>query len=199
MNNDSIARFASALANNPQLMARAESLGADMDAIAAFAGELGYNISAEDLREYKDNANQLLQNRLQKVQQPAAPQSPGVQAFFALTKLAETDESVAKQLEEIGTDAIDDLITYGAEKGFIFTAQDMAEVGKEILAPSDELSDEELEMVAGGTSLLAISVVGIFLGIGAVVAGSVVVGGGLGAAAGGAALGVLAVVKAIFS
>ena len=198
MNNNGLEQFFNAVSTNQDLQEQIQELGGDVDALAAFAKEQGYDVSLEELQAYQDKVQRLLKSRLRMVQQgPASPPSPGVKAFFALTELAETDEAVAKRLEEIGTDAPDDLIAYGKELGFSFTAQDMADVGKEILAPSDELSDEELELAAGGTTLLAAVAFAFVLG-GAGLAAGVVVGVAYGGAAAGAAVGVLAVVKALF-
>ena len=195
--NENMQKFLNFLAEDKERQDKANSFKGDFDALSAYARESGFEISAQDLLELKESSNKLLEARLQRVQQPVLPQSPGVKAFFDLSRLAETDESIAKRLEEIGTDATDELIAYGAEKGFIFTAQDLADIGKEILAPSEELSDEELELVAGGTSLL-VALAFFAASVGVAVAVGAGVGVGFGAAAGGAAVGVLAAVKWLF-
>ena len=114
-----------------------------------------------------------MKDRLQKAQRPEVSLSPGAREFFALIKLAETDESVAERLEEFaaGTGTPEELIAYGREKGFTFDEGDMQAVGKNILEPSDELSDEELELAAGGTTLAAVGVGAmVVLGVGLVAA-----------------------------
>jgi len=77
------------------------------------------------------------------------------------------------------------------EKGFTFNEQDMQAVGKDILEPSDELSDEELEMAAGGTTAIAV----FLLIAGVAVATGALVGAAVGAGVGAAVVGVTAAVK----
>ena len=194
MSREGMEKFFKLLAENQEHQDKVKSFGGDLDALVAYARELGYEISSEELRESKDKALKLLKSRLQKAQRPDAPLSPGAQAFFAFIKLAETDEEVGKRLAELATGGPEELIAYGQEKGFVFDRQDMLAAGKDILEPSDELSDEELELAAGGLVDigLALVFVGCVLGLAAV--GGVAVAGG--AAAGGAAVGfVLALMK----
>ena len=162
MGSEGMEKFFKFLAENPENQAKVQSFGSgggDMDALAAYARELGYEVSPEELREYQENALRVLKGRLQKARRPDAPLSPGAREFYALIKLAETDESVAGRLAELAAGTSMELIAYGREKGFIFDEQDMQAIGKDILEPSDELSDEELELAAGGTTVL------LFVGI----------------------------------
>ena len=142
-----------------------------------------------------DKAQKLLKAKMRKkLAKPNVSISPGAKEFYALIKLAENDEEVAKRLTELVEGAPEELIAYGKEKGFTFDAQDMQAIGENILEPTDELSDEELELAAGGLVDigLALVFVGCVLGLAAV--GGVAVAGG--AAAGGAAVGfVLALMK----
>ena len=129
-----------------------------------------------------------------KLAQPDISLSPGAKEFYAFMKLADTNDEMALRLVELANSTPEELIAFGAEKGFAFDKQDMLAVGKDILEPSDELSEEELELVAGGLVDigLALVFVGCVLGLAAV--GGVAVAGG--AAAGGAAVGfVLALMK----
>ena len=195
MNRESLEKFFNFLAENQELQAKVKDFGGDVDALAAYARELGYDFSPEELRIYQDKAKELLKGRLRKkLAQPDVSLSPGARDFYALTKLAETDEEVAKRLEEIAAgsqETPEELIAYGREKGFVFDRQDMLAIGKDILEPSDELSDDELELAAGGTTAFL-----IMLGIGAIVAGGALVFGVAGGAAiTGAVLGVTALVK----
>jgi len=195
MNRESLEKFFNFLAENQEHQAKVKNLGGDVDALVSYARELGYEFSPEELRIYQDKARELLKSRLQKkLAQPGVSLSPGARDFYALTKLAETDEEVAKRLEEIASgsqETPEELIAYGKEKGFNFDRQDMLAVGKDILEPSDELSDDELELAAGGTTAFL-----IMLGIGAIVAGGALVFGVAGGAAiTGAVLGVTALVK----
>ena len=198
MNRENLEKFFNFLAENQELQAKVKSFGGDADALAAYAREQGYEFSPEELRIYQDKARELLKSRLQKkLVQPDVSLSLGARDFFALMKLAETDEEVARRLEDLtagSQEAPEELIAYGKEKGFVFDRQDMLAIGKDILEPSDELSDDELELAAGGLVDigLALVFVGCVLGLAAV--GGVAVAGG--AAAGGAAVGfVLALMK----
>jgi len=195
MNRESLEKFFNFLAENQELQAKVKDFGGDVDALVAYARELGYEFSPEELRIYQDKARELLKGRLQKkLAQPDVSLSPGARDFYAFMKLAETDEGVAKRLEEIAAgsqETPEELIAYGREKGFVFDRQDMLAIGKDILEPSDELSDDELELAAGGTTAFL-----IMLGIGAIVAGGALVFGVAGGAAiTGAVLGVTALVK----
>ena len=150
MSREGLENFFKLLAENPEHQDKVKGFGGDFDALSAYAQELGYDVSPEELREYQDKARRLLKGRIQKkLHQPEASLSPGAREFYALIKLAETDESVAERLAELGAGAPEALIAYGREKGFTFNEQDMQAIGKDILEPSDELSDEELELADG--------------------------------------------------
>ena len=95
------------------------------------------------------NTNEILARKLKELQADASL-SPGAKEFVNLMNLAETDESVAKKLAELGAGTSEELIAYGKEKGCVFNEQDMKDVGKIIMEPSDELNEEELKKVAGG-------------------------------------------------
>ena len=64
--------------------------------------------------------------------------------------MSETDEEVGKRLSGFTLGSADELIAYGKEKGFNFNRQDMKDFAESIMQPSDGLSDEELELAAGG-------------------------------------------------
>ena len=59
------------------------------------------------------------------------------------------DEALAEKFKAAGTD-VDEVIRLGKENGFEFTAQDMKAVHDEMSQSGTELSDEDLEKVAGG-------------------------------------------------
>ena len=143
------------LMENHECQAKVKSFGSDMDALAAYARELGYELSTEELREYQDKARRILENRMQKkLEQLEATLNPGARELHALIKMGEADEEMAKRLAELYTSTPEELIAYGKEKGFVIHEKDIQAFGKEILEPSDELSDDELELAAGGTTVL---------------------------------------------
>ena len=196
MNKKGLEEFFSFVATNRDLQEQVKGLGGDVDALAAFAKERGYDVSPEELRSYTDGARELLKSKLQQAQRESgASQSPGVKAFFALMKLGESDDEVGKRLEELSGGTAEELIAYGAELGFLFSREDMLDIGKDILEPSDELSDEEMERVAGGViDLTSLAVVFAGIGLSVALAGGVGVAAGVGAVAG-FVLGVTALAK----
>ena len=145
---------------NREAQEKIKSIGDDMDALADYAREMGFDVSPGELREYKDKALELLKAKAQKkLEEPDVSKSPGAEAFYALLKLGEDDESVAERLAELASCAPEELIAYGKEKGFDFSEVDIQAAGEYILEPSNELSEEELELAAGGTTVL------LFVGI----------------------------------
>jgi len=74
------------------------------------------------------------------------------------------DEALAGKVKEAGTD-INAVINLGKEKGCEFTAQDLKDVHDEMGKTGEELSDEDLEKVAGGfVTATAAAVVGAIVG-----------------------------------
>jgi len=95
------------------------------------------------------------------------------------SKLAETDAEVEKRITE-ASKSPQELIAYGKEKGFTFDTDDMKEVAIKLMEQEEELSDDELEAVAGGLTVAIAFALGIVAAI--VVTGGVVVGVGVSAA-----------------
>ena len=155
-----------------------------MDALVAYAAESGFEVCAQELREFRENSRKFLEARMKKAERKKAQLTPGAKALYEMMALSETDSEVRERLEALGADVTcEELIAYGREKGFIFDEQDLDAVGNDILEPSDELSEEELELVAGGTTLV----------VAFIVAGFIVAGVGIGLFVGG----VWAVVKTV--
>jgi len=155
MSKEGLENFFKFLAEDRECRAKVKDFGGDMDAAAAYARELGYDVSPEELRECQDKARRVLNNGMQKMlQQHEATLTGGVREFYALMKMAEVDEEAAKRMAELNTGKPEELIAYGREMGFYFNEKDIQDVGKFILESSDELSDEELELAAGGTTVL---------------------------------------------
>ena len=164
MNKNTIDSFLTLLAESPEHQNKARGFDKDADALSAYARDLGYDVSADEIRAYQDKARDLIKGRLKKAAQSDATLSPGVNAFYALMKHAEANAEVAKRLEELSGGAPDALIAYGKEQGFSFNEQDLATVGKDILEPSNELSEEELELAAGGLTLSVAALAAIATG-----------------------------------
>ena len=177
MSKEGMEKFFKFLAENREHQAKVQSLGNDVDALAAYAREQGYEFSPEELREYQEEALRVLKGRMKKEPRPEASLSPGAREFYALIQLGETDQEVGKRLAELAAGSREtqktpeELIAYGREKGFIFNEQDMQNVSDYILEPSDELNEEELRMVAGGDPTITVFV---FIAAGAAIASIVV-------------------------
>ena len=162
MSRESLEKFFQLITENKECKTKAESFGGDADALSVYAQELGYDVSAVELREYQEKAQQLIKSRIQKLQESKAALSPGAAAFSNLIELSERDEEVAKRINELGSGTKEELIAYGKEKGFIFTEEDMRSVANEIMEPKNELSEDELERVAGGAVILFVGAAVIF-------------------------------------
>ena len=153
MLNSKIEGFVKFLAQDKEREKKIHSLGGDVDALVAYAKECGFDLNRDELRAYQERQRKLMEAKIKKgaAQKSALP--PGAKAFYSLLELGETDEEVREQLERLARDTTrEELIAYGKEKGFIFDERDLDAVGKDILELHDELSEEELEMVAGGTN-----------------------------------------------
>ena len=175
MNELKLQQFYSHLVKNPDCFAKAKEFGDDMTALSRYALELGYEITAEDFTAFNDKAKQILEVKWKGLDTAKESLSDGAKQFLEFSKLADTDSEIAKQITETSKSP-QEMIAYGKEKGFIFDAKDMEEVAKKLMEQDEELSDDELESVAGGVTLLAV-------GVGAVLVFSAVVGVGSVAAA----------------
>ena len=164
--------FSKFIVENKECQAKVKGFGSDFEAIAEYARELGYEVSSAELKEFQEQAQQIVKSKVQKMQESYDSISAGANEFLKLVELAESDEDVAGRLAELGSGTAEDIIAYGREKGFIFNESDMKNVSNNILEPKNELSEEELEQVAGGFVLGGLAIAAIL--------GSVVAGGALG-------------------
>ena len=167
MGKEKMEGFFKFLLEDKEAQAKLKSFGGDLDALAAYAREQGYDFSPEELREQRDKAQQFIKVRVHKMRQPDASLSPGAREFGKLIKLGETDERMGKRLAEFTLGSADELIAYGKEKGFNFDRQDMKEFAESIMQPSDGLSDEELELAAGGCAGMVMLSVSVGVGVAA--------------------------------
>jgi len=72
-----------------------------------------------------------------------------VEAVKGFIEKVGQDEELAEKVKEAGTD-VNEIIRLGKENGFEFTAEDMKALHDETAKSGEELSDEDLEKVAGG-------------------------------------------------
>ena len=94
-----------------------------------------------------------------------------VENFKKFGKMCAENEDIRKKAKEIGIGNLDGVVAYGKELGLDFSMDDIKALGDEVGVTGQELSEEELEKVAGGF----------------VTTTAAVVAGGVGSAAGGAA------------
>ena len=94
-----------------------------------------------------------------------------VENFKKFGQMCAEKEDVRKKAKEIGIDNLDGVVAYGKKLGLDFSLDDIKALGDEAGITDQELSDEELEKVAGGF----------------VTTTAAVVAGGIGGALGGAA------------
>ena len=111
-------------------------------------------------------------------------QRPGMRNLHRFVQLVGENKEIAEKVQEISFDDPKAIIAYARDLGFEFDEKDLEEFGGNMLERSDELSEEELEMVAGGfVDLMALVA---FLSIAAA-----------GAAAVGVTLGIIAAAKGL--
>ena len=99
--------------------------------------------------------------------------------------IAEQDE-VRQHAKEIGIEHLDEQMAYAKELGLEFNLDDMQVLAEEAGMTEDELSEEQLEQIAGGAVTTSAAVlVGVLVGGGliGVIAGGAVTGFAVGVAA----------------
>ncbi|MCL6611574.1 MAG: Nif11-like leader peptide family natural product precursor [Peptococcaceae bacterium] len=191
MSAEDLKRFMQFLAENEEAAGKVKEIGVDnLDAIVAYGKELGYEFDRQELEELRSKVAELYKARIKKNLEKAAAQvkeqRPGMQNLNRFVQLVGENAEIAQKVQEISFDDPKGIIAYAGELGFEFDERDLEEFGNRMLEQSDELSEEELEQVAGG----AAPVIAVFLASAAVVGVSAVavVGGVAGAAVGMAAL-----------
>ena len=83
--------------------------------------------------------------------------------------LCAENEDVRKRAKEIGLNDLDGLMAYGREMKLDFSSEDLAALAKEAGVSRQELSEEQLEQVAGGivtttAAALVLGLVGVAVG-----------------------------------
>ena len=113
-----------------------------------------------------------------------------VENFKKFGQFCADDEKIRERVKQIGIENVDGWIAYSKnELGLEFDKRDIQTLADEI-RPTNELSDEELEQVAGGVVTATMAIVGA-VGGAIVAAGAVgIVGGGIAGAAAGSLVGV---------
>ena len=73
-----------------------------------------------------------------------------VEAFKAFGKKCAEDKAVRAEAKKIGITNLAGLVGYGKKLGFDFSVADIKTLGKQISGGEGELSEKDLEKVAGG-------------------------------------------------
>ena len=85
-----------------------------------------------------------------------------VENFKKFGQLCAEDPAIREKVKEIGIENVDGWIAYSKDElGLEFTREDMQTLAGEV-GPTDELSEEQLEQVAGG---VVTSTVGVVAGV----------------------------------
>ena len=176
------------IAENEEAANKVKEIGVEnLEAIAAYGRELGYEFERRELEELRNKVTELNRARIKKNLEKAAAaakkeQRAGMQNLNRFVQLVGENAEIAQKVQEIGFSDPGAIIACARELGFAFDERDLEDFGSQMLEQSDELSEEELEQVAGGVwpgVVLGVAAAGV---AGAVLAGvaGVVVGVGLG-------------------
>lgn len=87
-------------------------------------------------------------------------------------QLVGENKEIAEKMQEISFDDPKAIIAYAKDLGFEFDEKDLEEFGGNMLEQSDELSEEELEMVSGGFVGVVVFLMVAGLAAGAIAAGA---------------------------
>ncbi|HUM59485.1 MAG TPA: Nif11-like leader peptide family RiPP precursor [Bacillota bacterium] len=189
MSIEELNRFLQMVATNEELAEKMKEIGENDDAIVAYGKELGYDFDRQDIEELRKKVIDLHKVRIKKNLEKAVAaadkeQRPGMRNLHRFVQLVGENKEIAEKVQEISFDDPKAIIAYARDLGFEFDEKDLEEFGGNMLERSDELSEEELEMVAGGfVDLMALVA---FLSIAAA-----------GAAAVGVTLGIIAAAKGL--
>ena len=158
MSKEDVKKFAALVGEDPELAAKVKAAGTDVNEVIRLGREKGLAFTAEDMKTVHDETRNLI--------------GEGLQIFM---EKVSGDEKLARKLEESGTD-VDEIIRLGKENNCEFTADNLMALQNLTVKSDVELSDEELEKVAGGfvTSVVGSLVAGVL--VGAAVAGAAIGG-----------------------
>ena len=149
--------FLTKIAGDEELAEKVKAAGTDVDEVIRLGREKGLEFTTEDLKTVHDETGKLV--------------GEGLQLF--LEKVSK-DEDLARKLEEAGTD-VNEIISLGKENGCEFTADNLMALQNLTVKSDVELSDKELEKVAGGfVTAVAAVCAGIIAG------GALLLGAGVG-------------------
>ena len=138
------------------------------------------------VEQFKKQVKRRTEKLISDLEKEQSPHHEGMKNLIQLMKCSEEDETVKNRLNELVAGDPSAVIAYGKELGYDFTEKDLDQLGKALLEQEEELSDEELEQVAGGiVDLVSLGLVGAGLvGVAGLAVGTGVAVGGLGVVAG---------------
>ncbi|MGE4267221.1 MAG: Nif11-like leader peptide family RiPP precursor [Deferribacterales bacterium] len=174
MSSESFQSFIQAISGDAGATARfKECLIKGKEFVVAYAHELGYEIDADDLEVLYEKFKQSVKDVIETSE---ADESEGMKNLKNFMRFSGSNEDVKRKLAELGFGDPQAVVSYAKELGYEFSEKDLDEFSKQLLDKSEELSDEDLEKVAGGFTLVAALLVAAALA--AVIAlGAVGVGG----------------------
>ena len=154
MSVEAVKEFFLKIAGDEELAEKVKAAGTDVNEVIRLGREKGLEFTVEDMKTVHDETGNLIGEGLQ-----------------ALLEKVSTDEELARKLEEAGTD-VNEIIRLGKENGCEFTADNLMALQNLTVKSDVELSDEELEKVAGGfvTAFVGGLMVGVAVAAGAGVA-----------------------------
>lgn len=85
----------------------------------------------------------------------------GMKNIEGFINFCEENQEAAERMKLLDLNDHQAIIGLAREQGFVFTEEDMNEYGQKVLSQKDELSDQDMEQVAGGNTQPNIVVVGI--------------------------------------
>jgi predicted ribosomally synthesized peptide with nif11-like leader len=155
MSIEELNKFMQMVATNKEAAEKMKEIGENDDAIVAYGKDLGYDFDRQDIKELRKKVIDLHKIRIKKnlEKSPAADdkeQRPGMRNLHRFVQLIGENKEIAEKVQEISFDDPKAIISYAKDLGFEFDEKDLEEFGSNVLGQSDELSEEELEMVSGG-------------------------------------------------
>jgi len=159
MSTEAAKNFIAIVASDEALALKVREAGTNVDEIIKLGKENGLEFTAGDMKAAHDETKDLL----------------GEELLTFLGKVS-TDDDLTGKLAAAGTD-VDEVIRLGKENGCEFTVDNLMALQRMTVKSDAELSDEELENVAGGVVTALVATVGTLMIIGGL---AVAVGAGAG-------------------
>ncbi|MGE4267220.1 MAG: Nif11-like leader peptide family RiPP precursor [Deferribacterales bacterium] len=155
MSSESFQSFIQAISGDVEATARfKECILKGRESVVAYAHELGYEIDADDLEILYEKFKQSVKDVIETSE---ADESEGMKNLKSFMRFSGGNEDVKRRLAELGFGDPQAVVNYAKELGYEFSEKDLDEFSKQLLDKSEELSDEDLEKVAGGFLLLSLA------------------------------------------